>query len=236
MLALALLLVSQVFQASADPTPREPYSASVYNEGGDCTIIWDADPTGTWTTMNIQLMTGSNFDMVHLRTVATVDGTDPDTTTFTYPCVAVEPNSQIYFYQFTSPSSSEVLWTTRFTIADAEGNTVEPTEEETTGSGELVRYGVGALEDPSLVNEPPVSGNTPGGSETSTGTTTGPPATRPQPDDEDTTTSPTRRPSTRTSTSEQEEETDDADSAAVVVASTGLVSVLALVASTFFVL
>jgi hypothetical protein len=108
--------------------------------------------------MNIELMTGSNQQMVHLRTVGTVDGTSTTNNTYSYPCLAVDPNSQIYFYQFTSPSSSAVLWTTRFTIADATGNTVPPTLQETTATGEIVRYGIGKLQDQSLVDAPPARG------------------------------------------------------------------------------
>jgi hypothetical protein len=108
--------------------------------------------------MNIELMTGSNQQMVHLRTVGTVDGTSTTNNTYSYPCLAVDPNSQIYFYQFTSPFSPTPLWTTRFTIADASGNTVPPLLQETNAAGEIVRYGIGKLEDQSLVDTPPAFG------------------------------------------------------------------------------
>ena len=94
-----------------------------------------------------------------LAAVGTVDGTSTTNNTYSYPCLAVDPNSQIYFYQFTSPSSNAVLWTTRFTIADASGNTVPPTLQETSATGEIVRYGIGKLEDQSLVDAPPARGN-----------------------------------------------------------------------------
>jgi len=93
-----------------------------------------------------------------LAAVGTVDGTSTTNNTYSYPCLAVDPNSQIYFYQFTSPSSPTVLWTTRFTIADPSGKTVPPTLQETNAAGEIVRYGIGKLEDQSLVDSPPAYG------------------------------------------------------------------------------
>ena len=50
----------------ADPNPEEPGPGSSYNEGSNCFISWDPDTTGTWTTMNIELMCGDNYDMIHL--------------------------------------------------------------------------------------------------------------------------------------------------------------------------
>lgn len=73
------------------PEPLEPSSTSVFNEGilyfsfmdhlpsliyiisgQNCTLSWNADTTGVWKTMNIELMTGSNGSagdepQVHLR-------------------------------------------------------------------------------------------------------------------------------------------------------------------------
>jgi len=94
--------------------------------------------------------------------VGTVDGTSTTNNTYSYPCLNVEPNSQIYFYQFTSPSSTTTLWTTRFTIADSSGKTVPPELQETSATGEIIRYGIGKLEDPSLVDTPPARGSNTG--------------------------------------------------------------------------
>lgn len=91
--------------------------------------------------------------------VGTLDGTSPTANSYSYPCLAVEPNSQIYFYQFTSPNSNNVTWTTRFTIADATGKSVPPELTETNSAGEIVRYGIGKLEDQSLADAPPQRGN-----------------------------------------------------------------------------
>jgi hypothetical protein len=107
-----------------------------------------------------------------LPAVGTVDATSTGNNTYSYPCLAVEPNGQIYFYQFTSPSSTAILWTTRFTIADSTGKTVPPELQETGPSGEIIRYGIGKLEDQSLVDLPPARGpnaTSPSANATSTG-------------------------------------------------------------------
>lgn len=82
------------------------------------------------------------------------------------------PNSQIYFYKFTSPGApNDPLFTTRFTIADAQGATVTPTQTETASTGDLVAWGTGALTDPSQGDQPPNLGNT-----TDTGSSTAAPS------------------------------------------------------------
>ena len=55
-----------VMSALAIPSPNAPTPGTKFNMGGDCTIGWDADTTGKWTTMNIQLMAGPNLAMQHL--------------------------------------------------------------------------------------------------------------------------------------------------------------------------
>ncbi|KAG8849499.1 hypothetical protein FRB91_009841 [Serendipita sp. 411] len=85
--ALAALLLASLVRS--EPVPLEPSGTSVFNEGGNCTILWTPDTTGVWTTMNIELMTGDNFNQVHLKTVATVDGTDATNPSFSYPCLSV---------------------------------------------------------------------------------------------------------------------------------------------------
>jgi len=159
-LALASVILAPFF-AKADPNPTEPSGLSVFNEGETCLIRWDPDTTGEWTTMNIQLMTGSNLNMVHITTVATVDGTDAENNSYEYPCPAVEPNSKIYFYQFSTPTSETVYWTTRFTIASADGDVTDPTDVETNAAGEEIEWGTGALEQPGdAVPAPEIGGGT----------------------------------------------------------------------------
>lgn len=140
-------LLSLVTLVSADPDPQEPGPGAVFNEGATCHIAWGADTTGAWKSMAIELMTGDNWNMVHLTTVATLDGTTA--TTYDYPCPDVTINAPIYFYQFTyAGSPSTRYWTTRFTIADASGGTVAA-PNTTQPDGQKIGWGIGALTDPS---------------------------------------------------------------------------------------
>ncbi|TNY23788.1 hypothetical protein DMC30DRAFT_280058 [Rhodotorula diobovata] len=107
--------------------------------GEKCDIEWNLDTTGDWTDFSITLMTGSNFAMVPVQTVASgLDGTK-GAQTIDYTCPDVSPNSAIYFYQF-SQEGAATAWTTRFTIAAADGSTTKPTES-TSG----IAWGTGSL-------------------------------------------------------------------------------------------
>jgi len=151
-LAFTTLLASSALLARAAVNPLTPSPGDVFNEGSTCRIAWAVDTTGDWKTLNIQLMTGDNIDMVHLTTVATVDGTTRNS--FTYPCPDVTVNSAIYFYQFSTPDSSERLWTGRFAIASSSGD-ITPPSEPTQPNGEDIPWGIGALADPSTARPPP---------------------------------------------------------------------------------
>lgn len=153
----------------ADPNPEEPSPGDVFNEGSTCNVSWDPDTSGVWTTMNIELMCGDNFNMVYMTTVATVDGTDATKTSFSYPCPQVTPNSPIYFYQFTSPNSANETWTGRFAIADASGSTT-PAANATQPDGEQIPWGIGKLVDETAAPEPSK------GAGTGAGTATVPPS------------------------------------------------------------
>ncbi|KAF9645808.1 hypothetical protein BDM02DRAFT_3119645 [Thelephora ganbajun] len=135
-IALPALLVR------ADPTPSIPGPGDSYKQGGDCAIEWDVDTTGKWTKMQIELKTGNNLAMVPLKVITTVDATKE--TKYVYPCPKVSPNSAIYFYEFTSTSSTEKYWTTRFTITDEKGNSTPPTES-TQPNGDKIPWGTGTL-------------------------------------------------------------------------------------------
>jgi len=60
------LLAAAAIYVRADPNPNNPGPGDVFVQGKSCTVGWDVDPTGVWKTMNIDLMTGDNFDMVFL--------------------------------------------------------------------------------------------------------------------------------------------------------------------------
>ncbi|KAH7926007.1 hypothetical protein BV22DRAFT_989567, partial [Leucogyrophana mollusca] len=166
-------LASAALLARADPDPTNPGPGDVYIEGQTCQVGWDADTTGVWKSMSIELRTGDNFDMVYLTTVGTVDGTDPTKTTFSYPCPQVSPHSPIYFYQFSSPASTNNYWTGRFTITDNANDIVPPTQS-TQPDGEKIPWGTGKLVNGSASSSipPPVGGTS---VVSATGTALGPP-------------------------------------------------------------
>ena len=64
--AFPAFILSLAMVVFADITPTVPDPGHIYNEGSTCQIGWTADPTGQWKAMNIQLMTGSNIQMVPL--------------------------------------------------------------------------------------------------------------------------------------------------------------------------
>ncbi|KAI0058876.1 hypothetical protein BV25DRAFT_1185409 [Artomyces pyxidatus] len=152
-LAFPALLASMAILVRADPTPSEPGPGQVFNEGQSCHIAWTPDTTGQWKTMNIELMTGNNWDMIHLTTVTTLDGTS-STASYDFPCPDVTLNAPVYFYQFTSPTAVNRTWTTRFTIASASGQAV-PAPNTTQPDGESIGWGVGGLSDPSTATPAP---------------------------------------------------------------------------------
>ena len=102
--------------------------------------------------------------------MATVDGTTATSNSWT--CPQVTPNSAIYFYQFTSPASNNTYWTTRFAIADANGNTTPPTQQTQPGSGAKIPWGTGALTNSSASKPPPTGGSTSPASVTGTALST----------------------------------------------------------------
>jgi hypothetical protein len=64
--ACLTVVLSIAFSALADVNPTSPGPGQVFQQGGTCTIGWDPDTTGTWKTLNVELMTGPNLNMVHL--------------------------------------------------------------------------------------------------------------------------------------------------------------------------
>jgi len=139
---LFVAIALQALLVVADPEPSVPGPGDSYKQGGDCSIEWATDPTGKWTDMQIELKTGSNLAMVPLKVITTVDATKE--TKFVYPCPKVSPNSAIYFYEFTSSSSTTKYWTTRFTITDENGNSTPPTEAAQP-NGDKIPWGTGSL-------------------------------------------------------------------------------------------
>lgn len=61
-----LIAALPILAVVAQVEPSEPAPGEKFNEGADCNISWAVDPTGTWTELNIELMSGSNTQMTHL--------------------------------------------------------------------------------------------------------------------------------------------------------------------------
>ena len=62
----ALLAFSLVPAVLADPVPTTPAPGDKFTQGDKCTFSWVPDTTGKWKVMNVELMTGDNFNMIHL--------------------------------------------------------------------------------------------------------------------------------------------------------------------------
>jgi len=165
-----IVLAASLSLVSAQVYPFKP-AADVYKTGEDCIIEWNGDKNSTtaWKDMAIELMTGDNYQMVHLTTVTTgQDGTIDGK--FVHKCPGVAPNAAIYFYQFTSPAITRAnwTWTTRFTIAGEDGSTEPPTNAtQPDANHTAIAWGTGKLLDPSTATPPPDFQN-----QTTTGTQT----------------------------------------------------------------
>ncbi|KAJ7156871.1 hypothetical protein C8R43DRAFT_1087200 [Mycena crocata] len=141
----ALLASSSALLTQAIVEPNEPGPGDVFKQGEKRHRVDDC-----MKDMAIELMTGPNSPMIHITTIATgQDGTVAG---------VLPPNAQIYFYQFTSGGSTNVTWTGRFTIAGADGSTTEPTDSE-VANGQTVKFGKGALVDPSTAVAAPTFGS-----------------------------------------------------------------------------
>lgn len=169
MVWLLSLILASVTLVRADVYPYYP-AGDVIRSGQVCAIKWNGDTASTtaWKDMAIELMTGNNYNMIHLTTVATgLDGTVNGG--FNWTCPEVIPNADIYFYQFRSPYTPDYVWTTRFTIASDTGAT-SPPPNDTQPDGQKIGWGNGQLADPSIATPPPTFPST-------TTTSTGPAAT-----------------------------------------------------------
>lgn len=224
--------------AYADVTPSEPGPGSSYTAGGDCTITWEGDKESTtaWKDMSIQLMTGSNLQMVHITTVATgQDGTVDGR--FSYKCPEVNPYSAIYFYQFTAAGTTTKTWATRFTITAPDGSTTPPSNPTQPGNNQPIPWGTGALADPSTAVGPPASAGgsgTPANATSSTMTTNSTTTTSTTATRSSTTSSPaasTQANTTKTNTTADRQNAENAASGVVVSGSLVLGSFVAVASS-----
>ncbi|KAG6824414.1 hypothetical protein H0H92_006941 [Tricholoma furcatifolium] len=172
--AIVLAYCYGVVLVQADVFPDYP-AGDLQTTGQTCRIAWQGDTNSTtaWKDMTIELMTGDNYDMVHLTTVATgQDGTVDGS--YSWTCPGVTPNAAIYFYQFRSPHTSNYEWTTRFAIASSSGQVTSP-PNSTQPDGAQIPWGTGALLDPSIAVPAPTFTTTATTSTTATSTATKPP-------------------------------------------------------------
>jgi len=141
---IALLAVAASV-VSAEMIPTSPDGATVAKIGDQLTTLWTKDTSGEWNNVTIQLMSGDNFQMIPVTTLQTgIDATTLSEYQFTVPDVS--PTSKIYFLQFTpnTGNATQVTWTTRFTIAAADGSTTPPAQQ-TQPDGQAIPWGVGEL-------------------------------------------------------------------------------------------
>jgi hypothetical protein len=85
--------------------------------------------------------------------LGSVDATDPTVTSFNFTCPSVSPPAPIYFIQISSPYTTNITWTTRFAIADVNGQTVPaPTPTQPPGdygsAGQPTPWGSATLTGP----------------------------------------------------------------------------------------
>lgn len=139
------LLTLLAASAAAQMVPTSPDGSTVARIGSELTTLWEKDASGVWDDVTIQLMSGDNFNMIPVTTLTTgIDATSLTSYTFTVP--SVSPTSAIYFLQFTPGTGniSDVTWTTRFTIAAADGSTTPPANS-VQPNGASIPWGVGSL-------------------------------------------------------------------------------------------
>lgn len=154
-----LLALASPLMVLADVNPSEPGPGSIFKAGSKCHVTWqgDTDSTTAWKDMAIELMSGSNLNMVPVTTVATnQDGTKDGS--FEHTCPEVTPNSAIYFYQLSSSHTTTKTWTTRFTIQGADGSSTPPANP-TQPSGDPIPWGIGRLVNADAVVPPPFAGS-----------------------------------------------------------------------------
>ncbi|KAH7101063.1 hypothetical protein BKA62DRAFT_657890 [Auriculariales sp. MPI-PUGE-AT-0066] len=175
MLSVALVALSLVASTIAGAVPSEPAPGTEFLIGQDCTVKWLASTDGTGKTTYVQLMSGSNEQMIPVTTVTQFDATDATTTQYTYKCPDVTLHSNVYFYQFTSTESKAnpdlIQWTGRFTISNG---TVDPApNQDILPSGIDASWGNAALVNQADVKPaPPTAPDGQGGTTEPTGSTT----------------------------------------------------------------
>ncbi|GAA5897726.1 hypothetical protein JCM8208_000242 [Rhodotorula glutinis] len=145
---VALLALAPLLLARAAVQPTWPGGKGlVFRAGDECSFRYKVDTTGTWTSMAVDLMSGSNYEMVDVvRLVSGLDGTvggEDGAAEFNFTCPEVDPPAPIYFIEATQDDKDPV-WTNRFALAAPNG-TVVPAHHNEQPDDESIPWGVGAL-------------------------------------------------------------------------------------------
>ncbi|GAA5825982.1 hypothetical protein JCM3770_000909 [Rhodotorula araucariae] len=135
--------------ASAAIQPTWPGGQGlVFRAGDTCSFRYDTDTTGTWKSFALDLMSGSDSEMVVkvIRVGSNLDGTvagQNGAAEFNFTCPEVDPPAPIYFLEATQDDRDPV-WTSRFTLAAPNG-TVVPAPHSIQPDNGAIPWGVGAI-------------------------------------------------------------------------------------------
>lgn len=103
-------------------------------------------------------MSGSNKAMAFVGNVATqLDGTIGSPIPYAWSCPDVDSNTPIYFYAFSNNNngtSSDIIYSPRFTIASATGETA-PAANPTQPDGQPTPWGIGHIIKHAPAPDPP---------------------------------------------------------------------------------
>ena len=67
--AALVALVANAMFVHAEVVPTAPGPGDVFKQGDQCTFTWTPDSTGTWKQMNVELMSGNNWQMSHITSM-----------------------------------------------------------------------------------------------------------------------------------------------------------------------
>ncbi|TNY22279.1 hypothetical protein DMC30DRAFT_157014 [Rhodotorula diobovata] len=141
-----LALVPSLAHAAVQPT-WPGGKGLVFRAGDTCSFRYKVDTTNTWTSFAVDLMSGSNYEMVEVTRIASdLDGTVGDeegNAELNFTCPEVDPPAPIYFLEATQDDKDPV-WTNRFALAAPNG-TVVPAPHNNQPDDETIPWGVGAL-------------------------------------------------------------------------------------------
>ena len=95
---LTAIVVALPVLVAADATPSDPAPGAVFNAGSTCSFDWVGDTSSTtaWKGMTVQLMTGSNYNMIPLTSMYPSFPTVPSS----YTRFSRRPEPRRYYIRF----------------------------------------------------------------------------------------------------------------------------------------